>query len=454
MKFKPSENGFATLVVVLAVAGAWICGSMLMERDGGWRVADDAPGLIAGGCSWEPTGTLSCSDVVGSRWGSFDFYVAGRRFLVPTSFLGLAYFTCVALWFGLISPPAVWGKWITRATALGIAAGAAISVLFLLLMAMKLRSWCSGCVYVHVINGVIVLASIPTIRRRGSPLGLGTPMSSWGDSPQAHPIRRRMVGGTIAVGITMTTLLWLYYDAGVNARREWRDAHRAASVIEALQDDPHLMMAWFEQQPRVVNESALQQAGFNQSDIGPRIDVFTSLNDPGATCFDARMVRRANTILGGWTIARHVLPARLATGRETEPTLTRRSFENVAAYHAARLQGGARVAALMRRNLKRRTGTGGDAGSTDYASLAKSVGLDPDQLSQEMRSATLRARVESDMALARAMQADDTPAVFIDGKRVPVLCVESELFWTALADKFAREEDCERDDQEQSTDNF
>ena len=71
-----------------------------------------------------------------------------------------------------------------------------------------------------------------------------------------------------------------------------------------------------------------------------------------------------------------------------------------------------------------------------------------------MRSMSLRARVEGDVTLARTMQAEDTPAVFVDGKRVPALCVDSELFWTTLADKLAREDDCERDDQEQTTDNF
>lgn len=457
MKFKSSENGFAALVVVLAVAGAWICGSMLLERDGGWQVADAASGLIGGdgGCSWEPAGTLSCSEVVGSRWGSFDVYLGGKRFLVPTSFLGLAYFTCVALWFGLITPPALWGKWITRATALGIAAGAVVSVLFLLLMGTQLRSWCSGCVYVHVINGAIILASIPTMRRRGRPHGSGTPLVSWAELPQIRQLRRRAVGGTIAVGAAMTTLLWMYYDAGAHARREWRDARRAANVIQTLKDDAHLMMAWFEHQPRVADGLVLQQAGFNPSNIGPRVDVFTSLNDPRANCFEARMARLANTTLGGWTVARHMLPARRTRAREIEPTLTSRSIEDVTAYHAAASQGGGYGAAMIRKALQRRTGIGGGGAgeATDYRLLAESVELDAERLARDMHSMSLRARVEGDVALARAMQAEDTPAVFVDGKRVPALCVISELFWTTLADKFARENDCERDDQEQTTDN-
>ena len=81
-----------TLVIVLAgLGGAFVSGVLLVDHAGGWPQESSDAGLLAAMCNSQllPGGT--CSDVVATRWGSFDFYIGHRRVYVPLSLVGLAH---------------------------------------------------------------------------------------------------------------------------------------------------------------------------------------------------------------------------------------------------------------------------------------------------------------------------------------------------------------------------
>ena len=100
------------------------------------------------------------------------------------------------------------------------------------------------------------------------------------------------------------------------------------------------------------------------------------------------------------------------------------------AAEAARLQGGEETFWRMHDLLfakHRRLAT------VSYADLAMQIGLDGDKLVADMESAPVEQAVEADVALAAELGVTGTPAVFLNGRRVPRLCLHNSVFWEAIA---------------------
>jgi hypothetical protein len=55
-----------------------------------------------------------------------------------------------------------------------------------------------------------------------------------------------------------------------------------------------------------------------------------------------------------------------------------------------------------------------------------------DVLMSDVNLAAAQTTVASDVALARGLGVTTTPALFLDGRRVPELCVNSDVFWTTI----------------------
>ena len=90
----PRANGvwLPVLAVGLALGGAALSAKLLADHDGGWSTAGSNLGLLWGLCESAAMPSVSCAEVVGSPWGAVDLSIQGRTFIVPTSFIGFAYF--------------------------------------------------------------------------------------------------------------------------------------------------------------------------------------------------------------------------------------------------------------------------------------------------------------------------------------------------------------------------
>ena len=76
----------------------------------------------------------------------------------------------------------------------------------------------------------------------------------------------------------------------------------------------------------------------------------------------------------------------------------------------------------------------------DYANLARLAGLDVDRFLAYMTGDSVRQRITRDAALASRLGVTATPALFLNGRRVPDLCVESRVFWQTISgDVLARD---------------
>ena len=61
------------------------------------------------------------------------------------------------------------------------------------------------------------------------------------------------------------------------------------------------------------------------------------------------------------------------------------------------------------------------------------IGLDGEQLVEDMESELVRQTVTADIVLAEALGVTGTPTVFLNGRRVPRVCLRNPVFWEAIS---------------------
>lgn len=69
--------------------------------------------------------------------------------------------------------------------------------------------------------------------------------------------------------------------------------------------------------------------------------------------------------------------------------------------------------------------------------LARRAGLDVGRFEADLTSRAVRQQAEWNMDLAAGLGVSSLPAVFLDGRQVPDLCITSHVFWSAIAEALA-----------------
>ena len=99
------------------------------------------------------------------------------------------------------------------------------------------------------------------------------------------------------------------------------------------------------------------------------------------------------------------------------------------AAEAARLQGEDAFARMRKRLFTH----GFDVAHADYIALARAAGLNVERFRKDFRGDEVRRRVREDMALGAKLGVSTTPTVFLSGRKVPDLCLQSPVFWQTVA---------------------
>ncbi|UCG15568.1 MAG: HPr-rel-A system PqqD family peptide chaperone [Phycisphaerales bacterium] len=424
-------------IVALAVGGAWVSGTLLVEHDGGWQATGEGTSFLLRLCESQIFASASCTGVADSRWGSFDFHFGTRRFVVPTSLMGLAYFTSVAIWFTMVGRVPAWSRRTWRLVLLVVFSGLIGSIFFLTIMLLAVDSWCPLCALANGLNAGIVL-TVLILRRVSRSRSVRRTSSGLTDPPVVARIQRRLSACAFAACCVACLGMWFYFNAVTEARRQWRKAFGIKQAVAALQRDADFVLREYYAQPTVYipqrdsNVRALPATGDADRVV---IVVFTDYDCAGCACFERRRQRVINEVFGDELSLdiRH-LPAAAAedTDRASEqPTVPDLPVSSASlAAEAARLQGGQRAFDEMHRLLFEHRK---DRPNWDYAALARQSGLNADRLLADMESDAVRRAVQSDVALARRLGVTTTPTVFLNGRRVPDLCVDSSVFWRAIA---------------------
>lgn len=439
------QSSIRVTILLLCAAGAWISAELVKEQASPWPSDANGPQLYTGLCGSSGDAQSDCAAVFASRWSAIDFdvpLVSGHltlrrsRVVVPTAFIGLGYFVFLGIWHAFAGSPRAWRRWyvIPLMTALGGAAGSAF---LLWVMRVQLEAQCTWCLATHVINGVLLFCTLclwPA--RRRSTLGATTARSA---TKRAAPdVRRLSFGSALRVaGFAVVVIggLWVYRSARLDIRNEVAKFLPYRHFVDELEHDPAFLLREYRAQPQHAIPARLTD-GDNESTLADAsVVIFSDFGCSHCACFAGKWRHEFRREWQGPVRVsfRHAPPCEQYNQTppdETEPEACRAAR----AAEAARLQGGDDAFWHMHDLLfaqNRRLGT------VPYRDLAAQIGLDGDRLAADMQSSAVASTVAADAALAAELGVTNTPTVFLDGRRVPLLCLNNPVFWRAIAFEFS-----------------
>jgi len=414
------------LVVAAALGGMAVSAALLKQHTPGWRAVPDVTGFLLRFCDSPQHNGAECADVVTSHWGWFDFHVGTHLVVVPTALIGLAYFALAIVWFGLGVPIVARSRLLWRLTLI-VACGALVFSGFLTgLMALSPIGWCRLCAIAHGLNAGMVLGIILLWRLHRTSTRTDT-ISTTGLQLWVAALRRRLTIAVMATGVLAGVGAWAYFDAVTEVRRQWHKLANARSVIAELQHNPTFMLREYLAQPVVDFPARAAHDDVAAASFRPEVMLFTDYACRECTCSELRLLELIQGSLGDRArLEIHALGATLDEGRAAEPQPSPANLASV----ASRLQGGERAQSELHELLFRHKGK---RAPDDIIRIAQSMGLDAERLTADMKTPSVRASVADDRRLATALGVTSTPAVFLDGRRVPDLCVQSSVFWQEIA---------------------
>ncbi len=407
------------VVAMAAIGGAAVCGLLLAGHVGGWTATSEGTSFLLKLCGESAVASAVCADVINSRFGSFDFHLAGRWILVPTALIGLVYFTAVAFLFAFTIRLPLSDRWIKRPLFALVTCGLLGSLFFIAVMAVSLSTWCRLCVIAHLCNGVVFAGTAWSVyRSRRAPAFLHV------------GFQRRSALCAMTAAAVIGATVWLYFDASMEARRQWRKVRGYAGTIAELQADADFVLREYDAQPVVDLPWVSDPTGESAANVAPSVVIFADPTSSAGACFYEQW---HGTLSGHFADGVNVTYANVFAPPVDDTDVPRQ----VAAVIAAGLQGGEDASAHMRGILldSRR-----DARALDYERLACAVGLDAARFTADMEADSTRALALREVELARRFGVDTAPAAFLNGRRVPDLCLKSPVFWRQIADRWQAEQ--------------
>jgi protein-disulfide isomerase/uncharacterized membrane protein len=385
----PRVRRQVALLVVLALAGGWICWMLAgfhMSRGGGRGVFQ----LVC-----RTTGA-GCERVLASSWSMLPGSV-------PTALAGLAYFATLALWYLLVGAARGRGRrWHLPVLLLQILA-ALLSILLLAVMLLQLRAACAWCLAAHAIN----LAMLVLAWRLWSAESRLVGERGW-------PPRR--LGVAVLFLAVAVAALCLQTLGIVRLRRAVRAAGEEA---ERFRGDVDLLRYVFLRGRPVSIPLRPDDVVLGSSSAPHLVVVFSDFQCPACRSFAELFDRQVIPAFAGrLRLAYKHFPL----DTECSPRLPRDFHPGAckAAYaaEAARQIGGAQAFRQMHQALFAQGRDGAHGGWSATARRAGVAGLDGVRLGERVAQGSGRDRVLEDVRLGYSLQLGEVPRVFLDGRRL------------------------------------
>lgn len=383
----PLRRMIRIALVLLAAAGAIVC--LLLSQMS--LPASSSEGSISS-VLCAPSEHVNCDYVLSSRWARVGPISAAQ--------LGLVYFCCLGLWFGVVGLPNRAGmRWHLAPTVVA-SLGLCGSIAFVMVMAFQLPVWCPWCLAAHAINAVLFLLTLLS--------WLGMKTASAGAA--ARPTKGRALG-TIGVCFGASLLLLLsgialYHQA--NSRRfqlAWLDAVNTVDYIVWRHET-----APFHEIPVRTDDLILGDPAAPKTLV-----VFSDFECPGCAELHANVgeiVRRFPQIR---CVFKHY-PVCRACNEHVRQTVHHFACEAARAAEAYRIvepdaKNGLRYCTRL---FEARSGFD----ERPYLGLTGLTGEKAAAFERAMSGDAVKSRIEEDIALAHRLGVVGTPSVFLDGRRL------------------------------------
>ena len=423
------------VAVVLCLAASWISYKLLAKHvtgssgtawfDAGCVEGDDGSG---GGCA-----TVLASPH--SYWPPKTGPQPDNKPHVPVAFLGLIYFTSLAVWLIFIGRPSRERKWVHWLPLLWVGAGLAFSARFMWVMYNVLGEWCPWCLATHVMNLVIAVCVFLLWPRRAPQ----EPSPS--EKKICFPSTRHILG---TIGVIVIVMYGNYGQAGLlkvhNSNRTLKQCLAAVARIKG--DTGRLVKNW--QLGKKYDITIRPDDPARLPTPAPQtplpVVVFSDFKCPSCKRFEQFLSEKITPMFDGRirVVFKHY-PLDQACNKMTSRTLHPSACVASRIAEAARVIGGNEAFWKAHDLLFELQSPATKNAPYDVASIAQHVGVDADQLRSNMETEEITQRLNEDAALAKTCKITGTPAIFVNGKRVDTLAATEVGFWNALAQSYWQE---------------
>jgi protein-disulfide isomerase/uncharacterized membrane protein len=423
------------IAVVLCLAASWISYKLLAKHvtgssgtawfDAGCVEGDDGSG---GGCA-----TVLSSPH--SYWPPKTGPQPDNKPHVPVAFLGLIYFTSLAVWLISIGRPSRGRKWVHWFPLLWIGAGLAFSARFMWVMYNVIGEWCPWCLTTHVMNLVIAVCVFLLWPRR-------TPQEpSSSETKICFPSTRHILG---TIGVIVIVMYGNYGQVGLlKVHHSNRTLEQCLAAVARIKSDTgRLVKNWqlgekFDITIRTDDPARLLTP---TPQTALPVVVFSDFKCPSCKRFEQFLSEKITPLFDGRirVVFKHY-PLDQACNKMTSRTLHPSACVAARIAEAARILGGNEAFWKAHDLLFELQSPATKNAPYDVASIAQQVGVDANQLRTSMGAEMITQRLNEDAALAKACKVTGTPAIFVNGKRVDTLAATEVGFWNALAESYWHE---------------
>ncbi len=417
-------------VVLLCAAGIWVTRTLSNAH----RQAGAGDSVLMGrGCSPKWGEGINCDQVLQSRWAAIRIPTAPKGAAgsgakpeytsIPVAWLGLAYFSGLAVWFLFIGRPSYSRRALHLVPLAVMAVGILCSLGFLYLLFFRLPALCPLCVATHVINFLVLIGALLL----------------WPRKPPAAAVAVAAPHPSVTLLLATAVLALFAAGASLSGQYYGRELEQARGASAAWQQ----RVNEYESSPRyneilvdTLKEKLSQEKKYaipidaddpilGRPDAKRTLVVFSDFQCPSCKRLHEKVtkelwptIERLAAPTGGVRFVFKQYPLYDRCNARSATKMHPFACDAAKAAEAARIVGGPeafwKMADLLYENQ-------GDLDLAPYARLAEKIGLDVERFKQAMKSSEAAERIQRHVAQGAAADMSATPGLYLDGVRVTSL---------------------------------
>ncbi|HNQ21684.1 MAG TPA: vitamin K epoxide reductase family protein [Phycisphaerae bacterium] len=350
----------------------------------------------------------------------------------PVAFLGLLYYSFLAVWFVGVGSPSRDRLWVHFFPLGMVTTGLAGSAFFTWIMFTREEAWCPWCLVTHGLN----LALAVCLLLAWPPRPRGASLVSVGSRPSARQALAALVAMALAayghfalLGALHQRRLVLTAEANVQQLQQ---------LVDRLKGDRTRMMArWLREEKRTITLRADDPvAPFQHGEKTLQVVVFSDFQCPFCKQVAQFLEKDAQPLFDRHMriIFKHY-PLHPQCNANVKTAVHKMSCYTSALAEAARLQGGNDAFWKAHDYLFEHQR---ETEKLSIDAFSQALGLDPERVRDDMKSEQAARRIWEDVGEGQKCQLRATPSVFINGRYVESLMVRDVEFWDAVADQYWR----------------